>query len=152
MCHMLVGNQWSQHCARLRGRTENSIKNYYNATLRSKQATKRRGFLWAYIDKVRVAPDDNGLRHRAFADTVSDRRPGALCFPSACSSACWCMRVLCLCRQPQGFHLHKPAMTHLQKTSHTITGARRLRPKQRLAARLAARPPRRRRARGAARG
>jgi hypothetical protein len=27
LCHMLVGNQWSQHCNRLRGRTENSIKN-----------------------------------------------------------------------------------------------------------------------------
>jgi hypothetical protein len=67
---MLVGNQWSQHCNRLRGRTENSIKNYYNATLRSKQASKRRGFLWAYIDRVRAAPDDDGLRYRAFADTV----------------------------------------------------------------------------------
>jgi hypothetical protein len=27
LCHTLVGNQWSQHCNRLRGRTENSIKN-----------------------------------------------------------------------------------------------------------------------------
>jgi len=70
MCHMLVGNQWSQHCARLRGRTENSIKNFWNATLRSKQANKRRGFLWAYIDKVRAALDDDALRYQAFADTV----------------------------------------------------------------------------------
>jgi hypothetical protein len=70
MCHMLVGNQWSQHCNRLRGRTENSIKNFWNATLRSKQANKRRGFLWAYIEKVRNALDDDSLRYQAFADTV----------------------------------------------------------------------------------
>lgn len=65
-----ANTQWSQHCNRLRGRTENSIKNYWNATLRSKQAAKRRGFLWGYIDKVRGALDDEELRHRAFADTV----------------------------------------------------------------------------------
>ena len=70
LCHTLVGNQWSQHCNRLRGRTENSIKNYWNATLRSKQPNKRRGFLWAYIDRVKGALDDEALRHRAFADTV----------------------------------------------------------------------------------
>ncbi|GBF98749.1 hypothetical protein Rsub_11155 [Raphidocelis subcapitata] len=71
LCHTLVGNQWSQHCNRLRGRTENSIKNYWNATLRSKQPNKRRGFLWAYIDRVKGALDDEALRHRAFADTVA---------------------------------------------------------------------------------
>lgn len=72
-----MGNQWSQHCRRLRGRTENSIKNYWNATLRSKQANKRRGFLWAYIDRVRGALDDEGVRTRAFAETVSGPRPPA---------------------------------------------------------------------------
>ncbi|GBF88462.1 hypothetical protein Rsub_01175 [Raphidocelis subcapitata] len=71
LCHSLVGNQWSQHCRRLRGRTENSIKNYWNATLRSKQANKRRGFLWAYIDRVRGSLEDEGVRARAFAETVS---------------------------------------------------------------------------------
>ncbi|KAI8462668.1 MAG: Homeodomain-like protein [Monoraphidium minutum] len=48
LCHALVGNQWSAHCGRLRGRTENSIKNYFNAGMRSKQASRRRCFLWAY--------------------------------------------------------------------------------------------------------
>ena len=91
LCHMLVGNQWSQHCNRLRGRTENSIKNYWNATLRSKQASKRRGFLWAYIEKVRGALEDDGLRHRAFADTV--RRA---------------MGRFARCARPRGCELQRP--------------------------------------------
>jgi hypothetical protein len=73
LCHMLVGNQWSLHCNRLRGRTENSIKNFWNATMRSKQPNKRRGFVWAYIDRVKVALDDEALRHQALADTVRGR-------------------------------------------------------------------------------
>ena len=70
LCHMLVGNQWSQHCNRLRGRTENSIKNYWNATLRSKPNGRLRGFLYSYVDRVRGALGDEGRRHYAFADAV----------------------------------------------------------------------------------
>lgn len=35
-CHALVGSHWSKMTKRLPGRTENSIKNFWNATLRSK--------------------------------------------------------------------------------------------------------------------
>jgi hypothetical protein len=34
--HALVGSHWSKMTKRLPGRTENSIKNFWNATLRSK--------------------------------------------------------------------------------------------------------------------
>lgn len=35
-CHAVVGSHWSKMTKRLPGRTENSIKNFWNATLRSK--------------------------------------------------------------------------------------------------------------------
>jgi hypothetical protein len=35
-CHALVGSDWSKMTKRLPGRTENSIKNFWNATARSK--------------------------------------------------------------------------------------------------------------------
>jgi hypothetical protein len=37
-CHAVVGSHWSKMTKRLPGRTENSIKNFWNATLRSKYA------------------------------------------------------------------------------------------------------------------
>ncbi|KAF6259393.1 hypothetical protein COO60DRAFT_1700893 [Scenedesmus sp. NREL 46B-D3] len=48
-CHALVGSHWSKMTKRLPGRTENSIKNFWNATLRSKAPNKKRGMLWTYM-------------------------------------------------------------------------------------------------------
>ncbi len=46
--------------------TENSIKNFWNATYRSKAASKKRGMLWNYIAATRTTQD----RQRAFINAA----------------------------------------------------------------------------------
>ncbi|WIA37488.1 hypothetical protein OEZ86_014402 [Tetradesmus obliquus] len=60
-CHALVGSHWSKMTKRLPGRTENSIKNFWNATLRSKAPNKKRGMLWTYMQLHDAKSDDNTL-------------------------------------------------------------------------------------------
>ncbi|KAF8065907.1 MYB119 [Scenedesmus sp. PABB004] len=60
-CHALVGSHWSKMTKRLPGRTENSIKNFWNATLRSKAPNKKRGMLWTYMQMHDPKSDDNTL-------------------------------------------------------------------------------------------
>ena len=67
LCHCLVGSHWSKMARRLPGRTENSIKNFWNATFRSKAASTRRGMLWSYIAATKASPD----RERAFLGAVA---------------------------------------------------------------------------------
>jgi hypothetical protein len=62
LCHALLGSHWSQMVRRLPGRCENSIKNFWNATLRSKPASKKRGLLWAYMQVGGVRGWGGGAR------------------------------------------------------------------------------------------
>lgn len=62
LCHALLGSHWSQMVRRLPGRCENSIKNFWNATLRSKPASKKRGLLWAYMQVGGVVEVRQGRR------------------------------------------------------------------------------------------
>ncbi|KAG2454847.1 hypothetical protein HYH02_000679 [Chlamydomonas schloesseri] len=50
--HCQVGNQWADIARFLPGRAENSIKNHYNATLRSKAEAKPPSLLWVYGKQV----------------------------------------------------------------------------------------------------
>ncbi|KAG2491470.1 hypothetical protein HYH03_010255 [Edaphochlamys debaryana] len=50
--HCQVGNQWADIGRFLPGRAENSIKNHYNATLRSKAEAKPPSLLWVYGKQV----------------------------------------------------------------------------------------------------
>lgn len=67
LCHSLVGSHWSKMARRLQGRTENSIKNFWNATFRSKSANKKNGILWTYISTIKEYPNDP---QTAFITTV----------------------------------------------------------------------------------
>jgi hypothetical protein len=50
--HSRYGSHWSRIGRALPGRTENCIKNFWNATGRSKTAARTKTLLWTYINQV----------------------------------------------------------------------------------------------------
>eukprot|EP00775_Hariotina_reticulata_P013311 gene13311-13440_t len=73
-CHALVGSHWSKMTKRLPGRTENSIKNFWNATLRSKAPNKKRGMLWTYMQLHDPKSDDNSAALTSAVTRLHDSR------------------------------------------------------------------------------
>mmetsp|Transcript_18577 Transcript_18577/g.47033 ORF Transcript_18577/g.47033 Transcript_18577/m.47033 type:complete len:602 (-) Transcript_18577:2406-4211(-) len=51
--HSRIGSHWCIIAKKLPGRTDNSIKNFFNATVRSKAINKTESILWLYVDRLR---------------------------------------------------------------------------------------------------
>ncbi|KAJ9528258.1 hypothetical protein QJQ45_014227 [Haematococcus lacustris] len=52
--HSRLGSQWCKISSMVPGRTDNAVKNFYNATSRSKALSRPESILWLYISHVRA--------------------------------------------------------------------------------------------------
>ncbi|GFH12021.1 transcription factor MYB98 [Haematococcus lacustris] len=52
--HSRLGSQWCKISSMVPGRTDNAVKNFYNATSRSKALSRPESILWLYISRVRA--------------------------------------------------------------------------------------------------